>query len=147
MRKLWTMAAVIVAVSFLGLSFARAEDPPKKEHKHPPIGEIFKKIAGEDGKICAKDLDANPRTKGKGKELVAKWDTDKNGTVCLKEFTAALKKHHAEHHKDAPKKGGDKKGGKKKGGGKKGGDKKSEAKKGPPKKCDKDAPKKCEKKD
>lgn len=137
MRKLWTMAAVMVAVSFLGLSFASAEDGPKKEHKRPPIAEIFKKISGDDGKICIEDLKKNPRTKDKAAEILKKWDTDENGTVCIEEFTAGIKKHHAEHHKGEHKRGEHKKGEGKKG----------EGKKSTPKKCDKDAPKKCDKKD
>jgi len=110
MRKLWTMAAAMVAVSFLGLSFARAEDPPKKEHKRPSVGEIFKKMAGEDGKICIKDLKKNPRTKDKAAEILKKWDTDENGTVCIKEFTAAFEKRRAEHKRGEHKRGEHKRG-------------------------------------
>ena len=100
MRKLWTIVAVMVAVSFIGLNLASAEDAPKKkgEHKRPPIKEIFKKLdTNEDGGICVKELEKSSHIDGekKAKEILGKWDANKDGKVCIKELAAALKKIHA----------------------------------------------------
>ena len=108
MRKLWTMAAVMVAVSFLGLSMLQAQEAKKeetkKERQRPNVEQMFKRIAGEDNVICIKDLEKNPRTKDKAAEILKKWDTDKNGTVDGKEFTAVMKKARAERGQRGEKK-------------------------------------------
>lgn len=144
MRKLWTIVAVMVAVSFIGLNFASAEDAPKKkgEHKHPPIKKIFKKLdANSDGGICVKELEKSPHIDGEKKaaEVLKKWDGNKDGKICGKEFATALKKIHAHHKKGGDqKKAEHKKGDKKKAGHKKGEHKKGAHKKGDHKKGDHD---------
>ncbi len=110
MRKLWTLVAILVAVSFIGLNVASAEDAPAKKgdrkhppgaRKHPPIKKIFKRLdANSDGSLSAEELEKSPRIDGeaKAKEILAKWDKNKDGTVCIKEFSAALKRRiHAKH--------------------------------------------------
>jgi len=96
MRKLWTVAAVMVAVSFLSVSFLRAEDAPKKEQaKRPSPEQIFKKLdADGNGTLDVAELTKSPRIKeeAKAKEILAKWDANKDGKVCIKEFSEALKK-------------------------------------------------------
>ena len=96
MRKLWTLVAVLVAASFIGLNVASAEDAHHGDHhkgghrkkgdrKHPPIEKIFKKLdTNSDGSLSAK-------------EILAKLDENKDGTVSIKEFAAAMKKIHAKH--------------------------------------------------
>lgn len=107
MSKLWSAAAILAVVAFVGSAYA-ADAPKKKgdgERKRPSAEQIFKKLDGDkDGKLTVAELKASSRIGDKAEATLAKWDTDKNGTVCVKEFGAAFAKRHAER------KGGEKKG-------------------------------------
>jgi len=109
MRRLWTMAAVAVAFSFLGVGLLQADDAHKKgEHKRPTPEQIIKKLDTDgNGTLTLDEFSKPPWFKDnaeKAKEVFGKMDTDKNGQVCAKEFGEAIKRHR-EHHKGETKKG------------------------------------------
>jgi len=109
MRRLWTMAAVMVAVSFLGVGLLQAADAPKKgEHKRPSPEQIIKKLDTDgNGTLSLEEFSKSRRFKDnaeRAKNAFERMDTDKNGQVCVKELEAAFKRHR-EHHKGEHKKG------------------------------------------
>jgi hypothetical protein len=119
---------VFTLAVFVAAAGAFADDAPKKKEgrKRPSPDQIFKKLDGDqDGKLTVAELAKSKRIKdeAKAKEVLARWDANKDGSVCLGEFTKAMEKRRAER---------DKKGGPKKGGGKRG-EKKCDEKK---EKCD-----------
>ena len=148
MQKLWTIAAVLVAVSFLGLGTLKAEDDKKKgKRKRPSPEQIIKKLdTDKNGTLSVEEFLKSPRIKdeAKGKAIFKRWDANENGQVCAKELGAALKKMRKAHKKGDRKKGDRKKGDRKKGEHKKGEHKKAAAKKECPKKAA--AKKECSKK-
>jgi len=117
MRRLWTMAAVMVAVSFLGVGFLQAADAPKKrEHKRPSPEQIIKKLDTDgNGTLSLDEFSKSRRFKDnaeRAKKVFTRMDTNKDSQVCAKELAEAFKRHR-EHHKGGHKK--DEAKGKKKG--------------------------------
>lgn len=109
MRRLWIMAAAMVAVSFLAAGLLRADDAPKKkEHKRPSPEQIIKKLdTDESHTLSLEEFSKSPRFKDNAegaKKAFMRMDANKDGQVCVKELTEAFKKHH-EHHKGEGKKG------------------------------------------
>lgn len=122
MSKLWSCVLVFTLAAFVAVTGAFAADAPKKKegHKRPSPEQIFKKLDGDqDGKLTAAELAKSKRFDGdqaKAEQAIARMDTNKDGSVCIVEFTKALEKRHAEHgKKDGPKKGPGKRGEKKEG--------------------------------
>jgi hypothetical protein len=120
MSKLWSCVLVFTLAAFVAVPGVFAADAPKKKEgrKRPSPEQIFKKLDGDqDGKLTAAELAKSKRLDGdeaKAKEIVGKMDTNKDGSVCLDEFTKALEKRHAHRgKKDGPKKGPGKRGEKK----------------------------------
>ena len=137
MSRFLSSVVLLAVASVVGLGSAFAADAKKgekKERKRPSAEAIFKKLdADKDGKLTAEELVKSPRISddAKAKEVVGRMDTNKDGSVCVKEFAAALQKRHAAHSKE----GGHKKHDHKKGDHKKGDHKKGDHKKGEKKEC------------
>lgn len=111
MSKLWSSMLILVVALFVVVGSASAAEEKKKKDKkkgkRPSIGQIFKKLdADSDGKLTAAELLKSPRIKheSKAKEVIAKWDADKNGSVCSVEFATAIKKLRADRKKKSPEK-------------------------------------------
>ena len=101
MSKLWTVLLIVAVVGVVAVGSAMAADPEKQERKRPDLKQIFKKLdADENGKLTAEELAKSPRIdEDRAKKIIEDADTNKDGSVCIKEFTAAVKKRHAEREK------------------------------------------------
>ena len=122
MSKLWSCVLVFTLAAFVAVTGVFADDAPKKKEgrKRPSPDQIFKKLDGDqDGKLTAAELAKSKRLDGdeaKAEKAIARMDTNKDGSVCLDEFTKAMEKRQAERgKKGGPKKGGGKRGEKKDG--------------------------------
>ncbi len=120
MRKLWTIVAVMIAVSFIGRNLALAEDAPKKKGTEGQVGAVGDKDGecpkkkgcgkkdcpkkGDKGSIGAvgdKDGDC-PKKKGGKKECPKKGDKGSIGAVGDKDGDCPKKK--GGDKKECPKK-------------------------------------------
>jgi len=110
MSKLWFAMVFGIVVAFVSSVYA-ADAPKKDGHKRPSPEQIFKKLDKDgNGTLSVEELKANPRLKDKAEEIFKRWDANKDGKVCCKEFGEAFaKRHHGgEHHRGEHKKGGEK---------------------------------------
>lgn len=122
MSKCWSSVLVFTLAAFVAATGVFADDAPKKKEgrKHPSPEQIFKKLDGDqDGKLTVAELVKSRRIDGdeaKAKQAVGRMDTNKDGSVCLDEFTKAMEKRRAQREKNGgPRKGGGKRGDKKNG--------------------------------
>ena len=130
MSKFWSSMLVLVVATLFAVGSVSAQEGKKKggkkgERKRPSAEQIFKKLdADGDGFITVAEMLKSPRIKDKAaaEKRIERMDTDKDDTVSLEEFEAAMKKW-----REARKKGGHKRGDHKKGGHKKGDHKKKPA--------------------
>jgi Ca2+-binding EF-hand superfamily protein len=111
---------VFTLAAFVAVTGVFADDAPKKKEgrKRPSPEQIFKKLDGDqDGKLTAAEIAKAKRLGGdeeKAKKAIARMDTNKDGSVCLDEFTKAMEKRQANRGKKGPGKRGEKKEGEKK---------------------------------
>ncbi len=115
MSKLWSSMLILAVALFVVVGPAGAADEKKdgKKRERPSAEQIFKKLdADSDGKITADELAKSRRFDGdtdKAAAAIKRMDTDKNGSVSLEEFTAAIKKHHGDRKRGSGKKAPEKK--------------------------------------
>lgn len=118
----WTSVLAFAVACFVGVNAYGADAPPKKEKPKFNVEDIFKRMAGDDGKLTLEELKKSRMGERLGDKAGAefeKMDTAApKGEVNLDEFKAYWEKMRTER-KPGDRKPGDRKPGGRRGGGEK----------------------------